>query len=80
MSAGGVPLLCGAAGGVAADHLLSIFAGDTSRLGVVTSFDALRDRLRTVRVPARQDCALCGERRIVALEEERYLAAEGCSA
>jgi molybdopterin/thiamine biosynthesis adenylyltransferase len=74
-TAGVVGPVCGVAGAVAADRALRILAGDTSAYGHIVTYDGLRDALRSVPVPARPSCALCGsERAIHSILASRYLA------
>jgi len=78
-TAGVVGPVCGVAGSVAADRALRILAGDASAHGHIVTYDGLRDALRSVPVPARPECALCGpERAIHAILASRYLAPAAC--
>jgi len=70
----------GFAGALMADLALRWLSGDTSALGVVHTFDGKADVLRTVSVPPRPACALCGnEPSIFSVDESRYIAAH-CAA
>jgi adenylyltransferase/sulfurtransferase len=60
-SAGVAGPVCGVAGAVAADSALRILSGDAAVYDRITTFDGLRDILRSVPVRARRSCALCGE-------------------
>jgi adenylyltransferase/sulfurtransferase len=74
-TAGVVGPVCGVAGALAADRALRILAGDASAHGHIVTYDGLRDTLRSVPVPARPDCALCGAApSIHAILASRYLA------
>ena len=74
-TAGVVGPVCGVAGAVAADRALRILAGDASAYGHIVTYDGRRDALRSVPVPARPGCALCGsERAIHSILASRYLA------
>ena len=78
-TAGVVGPVCGVAGAVAADRALRILAGDASAYGHIVTYDGLRDALRSVPVPARPGCALCGsERAIHTILASRYLAPAAC--
>ncbi len=78
-TAGVVGPVCGVAGAVAADRALRILAGDASAHGHIVTYDGLRDTLRSVPVPARPGCPLCGsERAIHAILASRYLAPAAC--
>jgi adenylyltransferase/sulfurtransferase len=78
-TAGVVGPVCGVAGSVAADRALRILAGDASAHGHIVTYDGLRDALRSVPVPARPGCALCGpERAIHTILASRYLAPAAC--
>lgn len=79
-SAGVAGPVCGVAGAIAADRALRILAGDASVYGAIATFDGLRDALRSVPVPARRACALCGEAPTIRdLDERRYLS-QSCEA
>lgn len=74
-TAGVVGPVCGVAGAVAADRALRILAGDASAYGHIVTYDGRRDALRSVPVPARPDCALCGaDPAIHGILASRYLA------
>lgn len=74
-TAGVVGPVCGVAGAVAADRALRILVGDASAYGHIVTYDGRRDALRSVPVPARRDCALCGDAPAIhAIDESRYLA------
>ncbi len=78
-TAGVVGPVCGVAGAVAADRALRILAGDASAHGHIVTYDGLRDTLRSVPVPARPGCPLCGTERIIhAILASRYLAPAAC--
>jgi adenylyltransferase/sulfurtransferase len=69
--------VCGVAGAVAADRALSILAGDERAYAHIVTYDGLADRLRSVPVALRPDCALCSPRRAIsAIEASRYMAEE----
>lgn len=70
----------GIAGAVMADLALRWFTGDARAPGVVHTFDGKTDVLRTVNVPSRPACPLCGEDpSIFGVDESRYTAAH-CAA
>lgn len=70
----------GLAGAMMADLALRLLAADESSAGVVHTYDGLADRLRSVVIPARPDCPLCGARRtIFDIDEARY-AGRSCAA
>ena len=74
-SAGVVGPVCGVAGALAADRALRILAGDASAHGHIVTYDGRRDVLRSVPVPARPGCPLCGPARAIeTIEASRYLA------
>ena len=74
-TAGVVGPVCGVAGAVAADRALRILAGDATAYGHIVTYDGWRDTLRSVPVPARRDCALCGVApAIQTILASRYLA------
>ena len=78
-TAGVVGPVCGVAGAVAADRALRILAGDASAHGHIVTYDGLRDTLRSVPVPARPGCPLCGSERVIhAILASRYLAPAAC--
>ena len=78
-TAGVVGPVCGVAGAVAADRALRILAGDASAYGHIVTYDGLRDTLRSVPVPARPGCALCGSERVIhTILASRYLAPAAC--
>lgn len=69
--------VCGVAGGLAADLVLRILDGDSSAFGRIHTFDGTRDLLRSVGVPARADCELCGSSPVIrGIEPSRYEAKE----
>lgn len=72
-TAGVVGPVCGVSGAIAADRAIRVLAGDPSAFGAITTFDGLRDALRSVPVRARKACDLCGESRsIFDLSPARY--------
>lgn len=74
-SAGVVGPLCGVVGGVAADEVLRLLAGDQSGVGTITRFDAKTGRFRRTSFTARRACPLCGDRPAIRdLARDRYLA------
>ena len=74
-TAGVVGPVCGVAGALAADRALRILAGDASAYGHIVTYDGWRDTLRSVPVPARRDCALCGAAPAIhTILASRYLA------
>ena len=74
-TAGVVGPVCGVAGAVAADRALRLLAGDASAYGHIATYDGWRDTLRSVPVPARRDCALCGAAPAIhTILASRYLA------
>jgi molybdopterin/thiamine biosynthesis adenylyltransferase len=74
-TAGVVGPVCGVSGAIAADRALRILAGDASAYGSIVTYDGKRDRLRSVAVPARAACPLCGDARSIRdLEPGRYVA------
>jgi len=67
--------VAGVAGALMADLALCIAAG-RSPFGWVHTYDGLSDRLRSVEVPPRKDCPLCGQARgIFEIDETRYTGA-----
>jgi adenylyltransferase/sulfurtransferase len=65
----------GFAGALMADLALRHLCGDASARGLVFTYNGIRDCLREVAVPARANCALCGENpSISGVEESRYTA------
>lgn len=79
-TAGVMGPVVGIAGALMADRALRLLSGETVG-GTVTSFDGLTDVMRTVRVVARPDCALCGSApRIESILESRYLSDDTCAA
>jgi adenylyltransferase/sulfurtransferase len=63
----------GLAGALMADLALRILSGENA-FGRIYTYDGKRDRLRSVEVSARLDCALCGSRPdIVQIDEARYV-------
>lgn len=77
-SAGVAGPVCGVAGSIAADRVLSVLAGQSQRFGSIVTFDGLRDRLREVRVKARLDCALCGSKSTIRGLDARRYSARAC--
>ena len=74
-TAGVVGPVCGVAGAIAADRALRILAGDASAYGHIVTYDGRRDALRSVPVPPRPDCALCGAAPAIhGILASRYLA------
>ena len=74
-SAGVIGPLCGVVGGVAADEVLRLVAGDESGLATITRFDAKSARFRRTKFAARRGCPLCGERPTIDdLARSRYVA------
>ena len=74
-TAGVVGPVCGVAGAIAADRALRILAGDASAYGHIVTYDGRRDALRSVPVPARPSCALCGAAPAIhGILASRYLA------
>lgn len=72
--------VCGVAGALAADRVLTILEGGASAYGQIDTFDGQADRLRRVAVPARPDCALCGDRPAIgAIEASRYMGEPLCA-
>jgi molybdopterin/thiamine biosynthesis adenylyltransferase len=70
----------GFAGALMADLALRWLSGDHAAAGRVHTFDGKSDTLRSVGVPARATCPLCGsEQSIHDVEESRYSAAH-CAA
>ena len=64
----------GLAGAMMADLGLRILMGDDRAAGFVHTYDGLSDRLRSIAVEPRLDCALCGARRtIFGIDEARYV-------
>jgi adenylyltransferase/sulfurtransferase len=79
-TAGVVGPVCGVAGALAADGALAILDGDDGVHGRVTSYDGLRDRLRSFRLTQRGDCPLCSASpQIGTIDETRYVG-EACDA
>lgn len=73
-SAGIIGPLCGVVGGLAADEVLRLLAGDHAGVGTLTRFDAKTGRFRRTSFAARASCPLCGDRRTIAdLARERYV-------
>jgi molybdopterin/thiamine biosynthesis adenylyltransferase len=65
----------GFAGALMADLALRCLSGDESARGVLFTYDGKSDHLREVSIPARPNCALCGENpSIFGVEESRYTA------
>ncbi len=74
-TAGVVGPVCGVAGALAADRVLRLLAGDASTYGHIVTYDGWRDTLRSVPVPARPGCALCGAAPTIhGILASRYLA------
>jgi len=69
----------GIVGALMADLALRQLTGDTSAAGQIHTYDGLTDRLRSVQVPPRADCPLCGRGTIRNLTESMYTA-DVCSA
>jgi molybdopterin/thiamine biosynthesis adenylyltransferase len=67
--------VCGVIGALQADLAIAFLTGN-SRAGTLYSLDGLRDELRTLQVPARNQCALCGVQTIDAIDAARYQGAE----
>ena len=66
--------VAGLAGAMMADLALRLLSSDVSATGIVHTYDGLSDRLRSVEVTARPDCALCSQgRTIFDIDEARYL-------
>jgi adenylyltransferase/sulfurtransferase len=72
--AGVVGPVLGVAGALMADAALRILAGDPAVFGRIHTVDGLKARVRSVTVPARANCPLCGTHSIQSLSEDRYLA------
>ena len=67
--------MVGIVGCLMADLALDALSQDSSRNGVVHSFDAKLDRVRTFRLRPRPQCSLCGETpSVFDTREARYLA------
>jgi len=79
-SAGVIGPVCGVAGAIAADRALRVVAGDTSVYGVITTFDGQRDALRSIPVPARRACALCGDAPTIHDLDARRYVPQSCDA
>lgn len=74
-SAGVAGPVCGIAGAIAADRVLSVLSGRRDAFGSIVTFDGLRDKLRRVPVAPRTGCALCGAPRTIAnIDARRYIA------
>jgi adenylyltransferase/sulfurtransferase len=74
-TAGVLGPICGVAGAVAADRALRVLAGDASAYGHIVTYDGRRDALRSVPVPARPGCPLCGPAPAIhGILASRYLA------
>jgi hypothetical protein len=81
--------VCGVAGALAAELTLAIVAELRARpsehpggsaFGVVSTYDGLRDRLRTVPLRARASCALCGDSAVIrAIDPTRYDPESACA-
>jgi molybdopterin/thiamine biosynthesis adenylyltransferase len=88
--AGVIGPVCGVAGALAAELTLAIVAElraqpshhrGGSAFGVVSTYDGLRDRLRTVPLRARASCALCGDSAAIrAIDPGRYDPVSACAA
>ncbi|MBK7582763.1 MAG: HesA/MoeB/ThiF family protein [Myxococcales bacterium] len=63
----------GLVGALMADLALRFLSGDESGAGQITTYDGKSDRLRSVAVRPRQQCPLCGQRKIADLLESRYV-------
>jgi adenylyltransferase/sulfurtransferase len=64
----------GLAGAMMADLALRILSNDDSGASVIHTYDGLADRLRSVPITARSDCALCSPHRtIFDIDEARYV-------
>lgn len=64
----------GVVGALLADLALDLLDHDPSRTGVVHSFDAKLDQLRTFQLSARAGCSLCGNPpSVLDTREDRYL-------
>ncbi|MGZ3451866.1 MAG: HesA/MoeB/ThiF family protein [Polyangiales bacterium] len=70
--AGVVGPVCGVIGALQADLAIGFLTGN-SRSGTLYSLDGLRDELRTITVPSRNQCPLCGVQTIDAIDASRYL-------
>lgn len=78
-SVGVIGPLVGFAGALMAERCLAGLAGRPIA-STVTSYDAWRDRLRCVPVPARPTCPLCGPKRsITSIDVNRYSPAPLCA-
>jgi molybdopterin/thiamine biosynthesis adenylyltransferase len=67
----------GLAGALMADLALDVLAG-TPRFGTLFSYDGLRDRFRSVPVPARPSCSLCGPSATISEIDELCYTAVHC--
>ncbi len=67
----------GLAGALMADLGLDVLAG-TPRFGTLFSYDGLRDRFRSVPVPARPSCPLCGPSATISEIDELCYTAVHC--
>ncbi len=66
--------MVGVVGALLADSALRILAGDSAVFGEVATFDGKRDLLRRVKVPANQQCPLCGPFQSIGdVRESRYI-------
>jgi molybdopterin/thiamine biosynthesis adenylyltransferase len=72
--AGVVGPMVGVIAALQADLALGIVDG-LDVAGTLVTFDGKTDALRRRTIPARRACALCDERRIVRIQEERYVPA-----
>jgi molybdopterin/thiamine biosynthesis adenylyltransferase len=75
-SAGVVGPLCGVIGGLAANEVLRLLAGDPAASGSIIRFDAKRALFRRTSFRPRPDCPLCGAQpSIHTLTRSRYVPA-----
>jgi len=66
--------VAGLAGAMMADLALRMLSNDEAAAGLVHTYDGLTDRLRSVAVTPRADCALCSpSRTIFDIDEARYV-------
>jgi adenylyltransferase/sulfurtransferase len=70
--AGVIGPVCGIIGALQADLAIGFLTGNP-RAGTLYSLDGLRDELRTIAVPRRNQCPLCGVQTIDAIDASRYL-------
>jgi molybdopterin/thiamine biosynthesis adenylyltransferase len=72
-SAGVLGPVCGVAGALGANLALRRLREGTDPGGQLLTYDARTDRLRSLRVPRRRDCPLCGESpSILSVDAARY--------